>query len=193
MEEKFGLTGKLILGLTGMPGSGKSVAVRVAMQRNYESVVMGDVVRKEARRRGLKPTPQNIGKTMLELRHKEGPAVISKRCIPKIKEMPHSKLIIDGIRSLKEVEEFEKHFQEFTLLGIHSSPKTRFIRLHNRRRTDDPKNWEIFRERDMRELGVGLGNTLAMAEFMIVNEKSLQAFKERVKKTLKRIEEQWME
>jgi len=34
--------------------------------------------------------------------------------------------------------------------------------------------WEIFHERDMRELSVGLGNAVAMAEYLIVNEERLE-------------------
>lgn len=181
-----------VLGLVGMPGSGKSVAVRVAREREYGALVMGDVVREETRKRGLKPNLRNIGRVMLELRQKEGAAVISRRCIPEIEKMKQDKVIIDGIRSFREVKEFKKNFPRFTLIAIHSSPQTRFERLYHRRRTDDPKNWQSFRRRDMRELGVGLGNAMAMADYMIVNEGSLQAFKVKVRKILKRIEREWM-
>ena len=36
---------KLVVGITGMPGSGKSLAVRVAKEKGYDVVVMGDVIR----------------------------------------------------------------------------------------------------------------------------------------------------
>lgn len=182
---------KPIIGLVGMPGAGKSVVVRVARERGYGVLVMGDVVREEANRRGLEPTPENIGKIMLELRQKEGPAVISKRCIPKIKRAIRDKLVIDGIRSLKEVEEFKKHFPKFSLVAVYSSPETRFRRLYRRRRSDDPENWEIFNERDMRELSVGLGEAIAMAKYTIVNEGELEAVKEKIREVFGRIEERW--
>jgi len=183
---------KLILGLAGMPGSGKSVVVKVAEERGYGVLVMGDVVRKEVERRGLEPNPENIGKVMLELRQKEGSAVISKRCISKIKHMIGDKLIIDGLRSLDEVEEFERHFPKFNLIAIHSSPETRFKRVYRRRRSDDPENWEIYHERNMRELSVGLGGVIAMAEYIIVNEEELEVVKEKIRKVLRRVEKKWM-
>jgi dephospho-CoA kinase len=179
---------KLVIGLAGMPGSGKSVVVKVAKERGYGVLVMGDVVREEARRRGLEPNPKNIGKIMLDLRQKEGPAVISKRCISKIKQHIQDKVIIDGIRSLEEAEEFKKHFPKFSIIAVHSSPETRFKRLYRRRRSDDPENWEIFYKRDMRELSVGLGNALAMAKYIIVNEEELEVVKEKVRKILRRVE-----
>ncbi len=183
---------KLVVGLAGMPGAGKSVVVNVAKEKGYGVVVMGDEVREEARKRGLEPTPENIGRLMLELRRVDGEAAIAKRCIPKIRIEAESKVIVDGIRSLAEVEEFRKNFRNFALVAVHSSPETRFKRLYHRQRSDDPKDWEIFHERDMRELTVGLGSAIAMADYMIINEESLDEVKRKVRQVLERIEAKWM-
>lgn len=183
---------KLVVGLAGMPGSGKSVVVNVARNCGYGVVVMGDEVREEAKKRGLDPTPENLGRLMLELRRVEGENTIAKRCVPKIMKDMHRKIIVDGVRSLAEVTEFRKSFEKFVLVALHSSPETRFRRLYNRQRSDDPKNWEVFLERDMRELNVGLGSAIAMAEYMIVNEKSLEDVKMKAEEIFRRIEEKWM-
>ena len=63
---------KLIVGLTGMPGSGKSIVVEAAREIGYDIITMGDVVREETANGGLDPTPSNIGEVMLELRKKGG-------------------------------------------------------------------------------------------------------------------------
>jgi hypothetical protein len=44
----------------------------------------------------------------------------------------------------------------------------------------------------MRELSVGLGNALAMAKYIIVNEEELEVVKEKVRKILRRVEKKWM-
>ncbi|MEM2463357.1 MAG: AAA family ATPase [Candidatus Bathyarchaeia archaeon] len=183
---------KLVVGLTGMPGAGKSVVVNVAKANGYGVVIMGDEVRGEAKNRGLEPTPENLGRIMLELRRLEGEAVIAKRCIPKIAGIVENKVVVDGIRSLAEVEEFKRNFPRFMLVAVHASPETRFKRLFYRQRGDDPKSWEVFRERDMRELSVGLGNVIALSEYMIVNEGSLAAAKRQAAEILRRIEAKWM-
>ena len=183
---------KFVVGLTGMSGAGKSVVVEVAKEGGYGIVVMGDVVREEAERRSLKPSPENLGEIMLELRRSEGNSVIAKRCIIKIEKAEESKIIVDGLRSLSEAEEFARHFPKFSLVAIYSSPETRFKRLYYRRRSDDPKNWEVFHKRDMRELSVGLGDTIALAEHIIVNEEKLEVVKGNVREVLRRVEEKWM-
>lgn len=183
---------KLVLGSTGMPGSGKSLVVEVAKERGYDVVVMGDIVREEAERRCLEPNAENIGKIMLELRQLEGKSVIAKRCIPRIRNADQQKIIVDGVRSLDEVEEFKEHFPKFRLIAVHASPETRFQRLYNRKRSDDADGWEVFHERDMRELSVGLGNAVAMAEYIVVNEEPAKVVTERIKEVLGKVEEKWM-
>ncbi len=183
---------KLVIGLAGMPGSGKSIVVDTARELGYDIVVMGDVIRQETLKRGLELTPQNVGKVMLQLREEGGNYVIAEKCIPKIEEQTSPKVLVDGLRSLHEADIFKKHFSKFSLLAVHASPETRFNRLSNRRRSDDTAEWKVFYERDMRELSVGLGNVIAMAGQMIVNDNSFEQVKSKVKESLKRVEEKWL-
>ncbi len=183
---------KLVIGLAGMPGSGKSLVVDAARQLGYDVVIMGDVVRQETIKCGFELTPQNVGKVMLELRQKEGNFVIAQKCIPKIEEKTSNKVLVDGLRSLFEADIFKEHFSKFSLVAVHASPKIRFNRLSKRHRSDDPTEWKVFNERDMRELNVGLGNVIAMAEQMIVNDNSLENVKAKVKELLEKVEEKWL-
>ncbi len=129
---------------------------------------------------------------MLQLRADGGVTVVAQKCIPKIEAQESSKVLIDGLRSLHEVDAFKAHFAKFSIAAVHASPETRFNRLFNRRRSDDSNGWEVFRERDMRELSVGLGNVIAMAERMIVNDNSVEETKAQVAEALRRIEEKWL-
>jgi dephospho-CoA kinase len=183
---------KLVIGLAGMPGSGKSVIVDTARELGYDIVVMGDVIRQETLKRGLELMPQNVGKVMLQLREECGNYVIAQKCIPKIEEQTSSKVLVDGLRSLYEADIFKEHFAKFSLVAVHASPETRFNRLSNRRRSDDPEEWKVFKERDLRELSVGLGNVIAMAAQVIVNDNSFEYVKAKVKESLMRIEEKWL-
>ena len=194
IEPKKGLVmsaDKIVVGLAGMPGSGKSLAVDTARELGYSIVIMGDVIREETLKLGLDLTPQNVGKVMLQLRADGGVTVVAKKCIPKIEAQENSKVLIDGLRSLYEVEAFKTHFTKFSIAAVHASPETRFSRLSNRRRSDDSSGWEVFYERDMRELNVGLGNVIAMAEQMIINDAGVEEVKTRIAEALRRIEQKW--
>ncbi len=176
---------KAVMGVAGMPGAGKGAFRRFVQKMGYPVVIMGDEVRNEVKRRKLKPTPENLGKVMLQLREAEGPAAVAIRCIPKLLKAKGKIVVVDGIRSLQEIEEFKKHFPNFTLTALHTSPKTRYQRLSRRRRSDDPKGMETFLQRDLRELGVGLGAVIATADYMIVNEGTLTQLREKIQQILK--------
>ncbi len=171
---------KVVVGIAGMPGAGKGVFRRTILRMGYPVVTMGDEVRAEVKRRNLQPTSQNLGKTMLTLRKLEGQAAIAKRCIPKLENHTQRVVVIDGIRSLVEVEEFKKHFPRFILVAIYASPKTRYRRLFRRRRSDDPSDWKTFMERDLRELGIGMGSVISIADYTIVNEGSIEQLKQQI-------------
>jgi len=164
--------GKTVIAMSGMPGAGKGVAANAGRQLGLEVFVLGDVIREETERRGLEPTPRNMGNVMLDIRAKEGPDVVVRRLLPKIEQAKSEVVIVEGIRSLHELNELETKFTVIPL-AIHASPKSRFQRLLSRNRSDDPKTWETFEERDFRELDVGLGHVLALAEIVLVNEGSI--------------------
>ena len=184
-------TEKLVVGLAGMPGAGKSLVVETAWKMGYGVVVMGDVIREETKKRGLSLNPENTGKVMLDMRKQGGANIVARKCISKIEQLESKKVIIDGLRSFSEVEVFRKEFPNFSLMAIYASPEKRFRRLYRRQRSDDPDSWELFHNRDMRELSVGLGDAIAMAGHLIINEKSKGKSKADVQKALRRIERKW--
>jgi dephospho-CoA kinase len=174
-----------------MPGSGKSLVVKAAIDEGFDVVTMGDVVREETTKRGLELTPANVGRVMLDLRAEGGDTIIAEKCIPKIEQKQNPKIVIDGLRSYVEAEVFSKHFANFILITVHASPQTRFNRLSARGRSDDPKTLKVFHERDMRELGVGIGNAIALAEYVIVNDGTKETLNSRVSEALRRTVTKW--
>ncbi len=175
------MTELMVIGLVGMPGSGKSVAAEVGRQLGFTVLVMGDVVREESAKRGLKATPASLGRVMVELRAEEGAAVVAKKTIAKMMRVNGQRIIVDGVRSLAEVEEFKKQYPEFKLVAIHSSPDTRFHRIFKRQRSDDASVRRVFTTRDQRELTVGIGSAIALADHVIINEGTLAQFKTRIR------------
>ncbi len=159
---------KLIVCLTGMPGAGKSTIANGLKEKGFEIINMGDAVRAEAEKRNLEPTSQNLGKLMLELREKNGPGAVAELIKPSIENSNSNVIVIDGIRSNDEIKVLKKS-ANVKLLSILASTDTRFTFLHDRGRSDDPKSREIFEERDNRELGIGVGKSIELADESISN------------------------
>jgi len=133
-----------------------------------ETLNLGDGVRAEAKRRNLEPSGDNLGKLMLELREKNGPGAIAKLLTEQIKNSQSKVIIIDGVRSIAEIEVL-KNTGSVKLLSIEASADTRYKFLSARGRSDDPTTREKFEERDNREISVGLGKSIAIADETIVN------------------------
>jgi dephospho-CoA kinase len=110
---------------------------------------------------------------MLAIRQEEGPAVVAKRLIPKIASSAAPLLVVEGVRSVAEVQALRRD-HTVVVVAVHSSPKTRYERLAARGRSDDPMSWEEFVDRDARELGVGIGDVIALAQEMLINETSFE-------------------
>jgi dephospho-CoA kinase len=159
-----------------------------AKSLGIQIISMGDVIREEAESRGLAKTPATLGALMLQLRKEEGDYVVAKRCLGKIKHSPGS-VLIEGVRSIDEVNYFKAN-SEICLIAVHASPKTRYKRLVKRGRPDDPKEWKTFEERDLRELGVGLGTVIALADKLFINEGTVNELSKAVK-TFFRSDDGW--
>ncbi|MHA1238493.1 MAG: AAA family ATPase [Candidatus Odinarchaeia archaeon] len=180
------IIGKKAIGITGMPGAGKSLACQVAKELNIPIISMGDIVREEAEKRGLPPTFDVLGGIALSLRE-EGEDAVAKRCLDKIRKMEGNIFLIDGLRNIAEVKEFKKYFEKFMVVSIHASPKTRFERLVKRNRSDDPNTWKQFERRDLREINMGIGGVIALSDYIVCNEGTPEETKSKIRKIFKEI------
>ncbi len=177
---------KVIL-ITGMPASGKSIVSEILKDKGIFVIKMGDVLREAALKENV--DMKNLGKFSIEIREKYGKEIVAKLTYEKIKNLRISSdiIAIEGVRSLEEYMFFKDKFKDVILLAIHSSPKTRFKRIIERGREDDPKNFDEFIKRDLRELSYGIGNVIALADYMIINEGNIDNLKEEVENFLRNI------
>lgn len=175
---------KSVFVIVGMPGAGKSLASRVAKEMRMPIFVSGDIIRNEAKRRGLIPNKKNLGQLMLHIRKSEGMGAVARRLVPLIEESSSHNVVYEGARSIEEVEELARHYR-VSIVAIHASPETRFRRLLKRKRSDRPRTRADFSERDKRELTVGVGKVISLADRMVENEESIPAFERRMRRVLK--------
>jgi dephospho-CoA kinase len=163
----------LIVGLTGMPGAGKTTVANYLSQKGIRLLVMGDVVREVAENDGLELTSDNLAKLMLRLRKRNGPEAVAHLIVNKIKLMKKedkqlSVVIVDGIRSMAEVR-LLRRIGSVKLLAIHGSTLTRYTHVRERGRSDVPSNIGEFDKRDKIEMDVGISNAIALADETISN------------------------
>jgi len=162
---------KLIL-IVGLPGSGKSFAAFVIKKHFHAQVLMtGDVIREEIKRRGLPYNTENDIKMRLWF-HTGREHLVCERLIKKMRKT--GIIVIDGLRSPKELSMFRKIFKDKTvLIKITSSFNVRARREIERGRFGKNESVKYVRERDKSELSelVGLKKLLKMADYTIDNSK----------------------
>lgn len=181
-----------VIGVVGLQASGKTVVASHLEEKDASRVRMGNVVWNEVKKSGLDVNEENVAKVANKLREEDGMGAVAARCIPLIKEegKENEIVVVDGIRGIAEVEEFEKEFgKDFVLISIESSPETRYRRIKKRNREDDIKDFEDFRKKDERELNWGLEEAMKAADYRILNEGSIIELKDKVSEIFEGVRE----
>lgn len=190
-----------VIGLTGLPSSGKGEATRIltalAAERGWRTaqLIFSDQIKEEIRRRGI-PDSQ-IDREMLsrvgaEMRQAEGPGVLANRIAARIQSWPEPQpevFIVDGVRHPGEIETMRRVFGgRFALASVEAEPVEIARRLIARRRADESR--EAMRseedalrvlEREMlgkvSALGPNVGECARLADAHLPNHGTLEAFR----------------
>jgi dephospho-CoA kinase len=177
-----------VIGVVGLPASGKGEFAKIAMAQGIPVITMGDMIRDAVKNAGREPTDRNLGSMGTRLRRERGMDAIAWLCIPEIRKQSAPLVLVDGIRSDAEVILFKKQFPGFVLVAIESPFAARLARLGGRGRSDDTTTESSLRARDERERGWGLNAALALADYRIHNDKDLAAFARQVTELLQKVE-----
>ena len=176
-----------VMGISGLPGSGKSLVSEIAIKRGAVIVSMGDIIREEAKKRG-----ESTKETAQKLREEFGQYIVSELTIKKVKKLqeedPESKIIVEGIRSPHEVDMFKENFEDFIILSIFANPSLRFERLKLRMREHDSTDYAEFKNRDQMELDFGIGDVISLSDKIIINESDLESYINKINEFLDKIE-----
>ncbi|MEO8511918.1 MAG: AAA family ATPase [Ignavibacteria bacterium] len=172
-----------IIAVIGMCGSGKSEAVKFFVESGYKRVYFGEVVMNEMKRLGLEVNEQNERATRENLRKEFGMGAMAVKSLPVIKEfMNHSNVVIESLYSWEEFKILKKEFGEaFKLLNIYTTKALRYERLA--KRPFRPLTNEESMSRDLSEIEkLDKGGPIAYADYMIMNDGSLEEMNEELKK-----------
>ena len=172
-----------VMGISGLPGSGKSLVSEIATKKGAVVVSMGDIIREEAKKRG-----ESSKETATNLRKEHGKYIVAQLTVEKIKQMIEDNIattiIVEGIRSPFEVKMFKENFDNFIILSIFANPDLRFKRLQQRNREDDSKNYDDFQKRDQMELDFGIGEVISLSDKIIINETNLESYEKEINEFL---------
>ena len=176
----------MIVALVGMPSSGKGEASKLFEEKGFVIVRMRDAVMSELESRGLEVNVENVGKVAVSLREMEGPAAVAKRTLPAVLAAGEN-VCIEGVRSRPEVDFFRKSLGGFVCIGIHAPAEKRYGWAVARGRVDDVGSFGEFKEKEAREEGWGVSAAVQSADYMILNDGTLEAFQNKVLELLENV------
>ena len=178
-----------VVAIVGMAGSGKSEVARLFVERGFTRIRFGDITDEEIRRRGLELNEANERSVRELLRQEHGMSAYAQLNLPRIDStLKNSDVVIDGLYSWEEYTFLKSHYGDsLYLVAVWASPKMRYERLGQRaERRLTPR--ETF-ERDRTEIeNLNKGGPIAMAEFTIVNDLSLEKLTQQVESMIAELE-----
>ena len=174
-----------VIAIVGMAGAGKSEVARVFEEHNFKKVRFGDITDEELKNKGLEQNAENEHYVRQQLRKKHGMAAYAKLNLPKIdSSLKSSNVVVDGLYSWEEyILLKERYGRRFITVAVWASPATRHARLA--RRAKRPLTLEEAASRDKSEIeNSNKGGPIAMADFTIVNEDSLEELEKETERVL---------
>jgi len=177
-----------VVSIVGMTGAGKSEVSRVFEENGFIWIRFGDVTDEEIRKRGLEPGEESERLVREMLRQEYGMSAYARLNLSRIDEASrHSDVVIDGLYSWEEYTFLKNYYGEnFYVVAVWASPKARYSRLTDRltRRL----TVEEAASRDRAEIeNVNKGGPIAMADFTIINESSLEDLREETEGIIARL------
>ena len=177
-----------IIVLSGLPLSGKTTyAKKLGPKYKMPLYETGAEVLEEVTGRGLEFSPENIKKVTDECK-KISNSYFTEKLIEKVDALTDDipGVFLSGIRAVSEIEVLKKHYGDDNVfvISFHTSMKTRFNRLNNADRIAETtgakakedvllRNFDNFLARNKKELGYGVGDVMALADYMMSTENEL--------------------
>jgi len=174
-----------VVSIVGMTGAGKSEVARVFEEHGFTRIRFGDVTDKEIEKRGLELNEENERYVREFLRKGYGMAAYAKLNLPRIDEVSkYSDVVIDGLYSWEEYIFLKDYYgEDFYIVAVWASPRTRYTRLATR--ANRCLTREEAASRDRAEIEhINKGGPIAMADFTIINESSLESLKKEARRVI---------
>jgi dephospho-CoA kinase len=174
-----------VVAIVGMSGAGKSEVARVFEEDGFIKIRFGDVTDEEIEKRGLELNEKNERRIRELLRKEGGVAVYARLNLPRINSaLTYADVVIDGLYSWEEYTFLKDYYREdFYVVAVYASPKTRYARLASR--SSRCLTLEEAAGRDRAEVeNINKGGPIAMADYTIVNESSLEDLEEEARRVI---------
>lgn len=189
----MGKTKRLLVGLVGTNGSGKSSVCDFLKNKGFSILSLSDVVREEAKKHGGDLDRDTLTLTGSRLKLDFGHDILAKRCFEISQKSPGTNWVFDSVRHDEELKFLKANGVFF--IGLEASMETRYQRIQNRRGSTDSVDFETFKAQCEREYlgqssGQNIKETLKLCDTLILNNGTLDALRIQIESVLDQLKKE---
>ena len=178
-----------IIAILGLPGSGKTEVINYLIKKlGWPKVYFGYVTFDELKKRNLEINEKNERMVREDLRKTYGRLYYAEQIIQKIENIKKdANILVESLYDWDEYKLFKEKFADnFMTIAIYSSPETRYKRLSQR--SVRPLTLKEAQSRDYAQIkNIFQAGPIAMANWTVINESSLEELREQIDKIINRI------
>lgn len=158
----------MIICITGMPGSGKTIVAEILGKEGFQVYEMSRVLKDMMIEEGLEITVPNIEKFAIQKRKEKGWGVFAVELVKRMDMSGDEKVAISGMRSEEELSYFKKHLKGLVAVAISAPVELRYERLKNRK-AHKIKGFDEFKLREEANKEEGVDGVMEHADYIISN------------------------
>lgn len=182
----------IVIGITGTLGAGKGTIVEYLIEKKgFAHYSVRAYLIEEIERRGMPVNRDNMVVVANDLRKRNSPSFVTDELYERALKSGQN-CVIESIRTPGEVKSLRSKGR-FHLFAVDADPKVRYERIFARNSETDKIDFETFLENEKREMDAddphkqNLRHCIEMADFVFLNEGSIQSLNEQLERMLEKI------
>lgn len=176
----------MLIGITGTFGAGKGTAAECLINKGFKHYSSSGYLTELLKEKGLPINRDEMHEMGNYLRRTFGQGEVVRRLISKWEKDGKPNSVMESLRDAGEVEEIKK--QGGLVIAIVAEQKTRYERISSRKGEKDDVRFEEFQQQEQKEMndpkGMQLSKCIAMADYKIENNKTVQELNEQIEKII---------
>jgi dephospho-CoA kinase len=158
---------RIIVAVTGMPASRKSLFANKLKELGYEHVTLSSILQRRISLGNSENLSQAYKRESHKIREELGPEALVKIALDESTIHGGGRMVIDGVRSLAEFIYLQQHCDICYLVAVQSSPSSRRKRLMNWPDGYYSESLERVAELEAHELILGTSYLISLADHIL--------------------------
>ena len=170
----------MIICLTGMPGSGKTVVADMLTRKGFHVYEMSRILKDMMRDRGVKVTVKSLEDFAYKVRKEKGKDIVAVELAKKVRKHNYKNIVISGMRSVDEFRYIRRGFDGAVVVAIIAQRSIRYRRMRKRKKNSvkTRKEFDYREQNNIKRLGIR--HVIRSADHKIYNNGNMRDLERKV-------------